>query len=139
MIDINWREYWQLRFANPLSDAETLILDQDSYIKELGKKPTSYDDIQGQYTGLIKIRADKLQSFIDFYQQLDSSAYYDGKDFANMYLTSFIQALINSNWKVQAVPVTNGWLEVDSVEDLATYERLLELGQLDHFCRVESL
>jgi len=54
----NWKRYWDLRFKDPLSDAETLIFDDKGYITELGKKPVSYDQIKGQYTGLIKVRAD---------------------------------------------------------------------------------
>lgn len=138
MVDSNWQEYWELRFTNPLSDAETLILDKNSYILELGKKPKNYAEIQGQYTGLIKIRADRLQALIDFYQHLDRNAVYDTKDFANMYFTSFIQALINNGWKVKAVPVNNGWLEVDSVEDLEKYEQLARTGKLQRFYNMDK-
>ena len=38
-----------------LRDAETLKLDPDGNIIEIGKSPKSLDDIQGQYIGLIKI------------------------------------------------------------------------------------
>jgi len=133
MVDIAWRDYWALRFPNPLSDAETLKLDPSGYIIELGKKPHSFADIEGQYTGLIKVSANKINAFIDFYQQLDRNAQYDGRDFAYMYLTSFLQALINAGWKIKAVPVKNGWLEVDSVEDLQKYETLTAAGQLARF------
>ena len=42
---------------DPIADAETLKLDAGGDIIELGKKPTSLDDIQGQYMGLIKSTA----------------------------------------------------------------------------------
>jgi hypothetical protein len=32
------------------------------------------------------------------------------------------------------VKIAGGWLEVDSVEDLAIYHRLAEQGELDRFC-----
>lgn len=138
MVDMKWRDYWDLRFTDPLSDAETLKCDHAGYITELGKKPHSFADIQGQYTGLIKVRADKINAFIDFYEALDRDMEYDGKDFANMYLTSFLQALINAGWKIKAVPVMNGWLEVDSVEDLQKYETLASLGQLGRFYQLDN-
>jgi choline kinase len=53
MVDLNWRAYWQLRFDNPLSDAETLIMDDDNYILSLGEKTEHYDHIHEQYSGLI--------------------------------------------------------------------------------------
>ena len=137
MIDAKWRDLWSLRLDNPLDDAETLLMSSDGYVTELGKKPKSYEQIEGQYTGLIKIRADKLEAFIVFYNQLNRSAIYDGKDFHNMYMTSFLQLLIDSGWKAKGVQVNNGWLEVDTVEDLSQYETMAKNGKLGQFYKVE--
>ena len=63
---------------------------------------------------------------------------YDGKDFDNMYMTSFLQLLIDSGWKAKAVLVNNGWLEIDSVDDLTQYETMAEQGDLDNFYKVEN-
>ena len=112
-------------------------IDADGFITELGKKPESYAQIQGQYIGLIKISGDKIHDLIEFYDSMDRSCVYDGKDFANMYMTSFLQALIDAEWNVRAVPVDGGWLEVDSVEDLQMYERLHASGQLAGICRLD--
>ena len=136
MIDAKWEDLWRLRLDNPLDDAETLVMNDDGYVTELGKKPDNYARIQGQYTGLIKIRADKLDDFINFYQQMDCNKEYDGKDFDNMYMTSFLQLLIDNGWKAKAVLVDNGWLEVDSVDDLEHYEKMAKDGKLDQFYKV---
>jgi choline kinase len=133
MIDKDWLSLWSLRIENPLDDAETLVMDSEDYVTELGKKPECYEKIQGQYTGLIKIRADKIVDFIQFYHDLDKTINYDGNDFYNMYLTSFLQLLIDSKWKVKACIVHNGWLEIDTVDDLNTYERLAKKGQLEGY------
>jgi len=138
MIDAKWRDLWSLRLDNPLDDAETLIMNSDGYVTELGKKPENYDQIEGQYTGLIKIRTDRLTDFIEFYKKLDRTTLYDGKDFYNMYMTSFLQLLIDSGWKARAALVNNGWLEVDSVEDLTQYEAMAKEGKLDQFYKVED-
>lgn len=123
MVDEKWKDLWSLRLDDPLTDAETLKL-KDGLITELGKKPNSYNEIEGQYTGLIKVRGDKVADFIGFYDKLDRDNEYDGNNFDNMYMTSFIQLLIDSGWKVGAAIVKNGWLEVDTVEDLNMYEKL---------------
>lgn len=139
MIDKGWKDLWSLRLENPLEDAETLVMDEQGFITELGKKPLNYDRIQGQYTGLIKIRSDKINDFVTFYKSLDRGAFYDGKDFDHMYMTSFLQLLIDSGWKVKAAIVNHGWLEIDSVEDLSHYEEMAHAGQLDRFYKVEAL
>ncbi len=134
MIDQEWKKLWELRLENPLDDAETLQLSDEGNVIELGKKPENYDQIQGQYTGLIKVRADKVAEMIDFYQSLDRTACYDGQTFPNMYMTSFIQQLIDAGWQVKAALVKNGWLEIDSVSDLQNYQSLQEQGKLKAFC-----
>jgi len=120
VVDKDWRTLWNTRMENPLSDAETMKLDRDSNIIELGKKANSYDEIEGQYIGLIKISCSVLPMVRQFYHSLSREEIYDGKDFDNMYMTSFIQLVINRLLPVKAVSVHGGWVEIDSVEDLAT-------------------
>jgi len=136
MIDRNWYALWSSRLENPIDDAETLQLDNNGFITELGKKPENYDQIQGQYTGLIKVRSTEIPAFIAFYEALDRSAEYDGNNFDNMYMTSFIQLLISAGWEVKASLVESGWLEVDSVDDLNAYETMQQQGVLAKFYRL---
>jgi choline kinase len=124
MVDDGWLDLWSARNENPLNDAETLKYGSHGQIVELGKKPTSLDDINGQYTGLIKIPYRKIADFISFYDQLDRAFQYDGRPFEKMYMTSFLQLLIDAGWMVVPAHVSHGWLEVDTVEDLQLYERL---------------
>ncbi len=122
IVDKNWKELWQMRMENPLLDAETMKIDENGMIYELGKKPKSYDEIQGQYIGLIKISKAFLPKVIDYYKNLDKSAIYDGKNFDNMFMTSFIQSLIDNVQRPKAVFIEGGWVEIDSVEDLEIYK-----------------
>lgn len=121
VIDKNWRELWSLRMDNPLSDAETLKV-KDGKIVELGKKPESYSDIEGQYIGLIKISKSVINDVIKYYESLDKQATYDGNNFDNMYMTSLIQLIIDNLLDVKPIFIKGGWLEIDSVEDLKSYE-----------------
>jgi len=137
MIDKEWKAFWSLRLENPLDDAETLKLNDEGFVTELGKQTDSYDDVQGQYTGLIKIRGDKISDFINFYNSIDRTLKFDGQDFNNMYMTSFLQMMIDSGWKAKAVLVNNGWLEIDTVEDLNIYEKMYKDGKLSQFYGID--
>lgn len=117
-VDKDWEKLWRKRMNDPLKSAETLKLSPDGFIRELGKKPRGYEDIQGQYMGLIKIKKEILPQIKEFYHSLDRAATYDGKNFDNMFMTSFIQLLIDRILKVKPVFVRGGWLEIDSIEDL---------------------
>jgi len=121
--DIDWYDLWKIRMANPLDDAETFKIDSEGNIYELGKKPQSINDVHAQYIGLIKISSQKVSSFIDHFHSLDRQEIYDGQNFKNMYMTSFIQSLIDIGWNVRPALFRGGWLEVDSVDDLKAYEK----------------
>tara|TARA_B100000787_G_C16174135_1_gene288062 strand:+ start:113 stop:859 length:747 start_codon:yes stop_codon:yes gene_type:complete len=50
-----WKKIWKKRFKDPLMDAETFDFDNNYFLKEIGKKPKSLNQIKGQYMGLIGI------------------------------------------------------------------------------------
>lgn len=117
-VSLTWKELWLRRMENPLLDAETMKIDASGCIRELGKKPKSYEDIQGQYMGLFKIKKKMMQTVKQLYHGADQHALYDGKDYRNMYMTSFIQMIIDHGYPVKAVKVTGEWLEIDHLDDL---------------------
>ena len=134
VVDWNWRPYWQARMSDPLEDAETLKLGPKSELLEIGKKAASYDDIQAQYIGLIKFREDYLLGITEIYRELIRLGQLNSEPAEKMYMTTFLQHLINIDWTLTAVPIRNGWLELDTVDDLRLYERLLETNSLGRFC-----
>ncbi|MEE1925399.1 phosphocholine cytidylyltransferase family protein [Pseudomonas sp. 148P] len=137
-IDREWRRFWEIRMDNPLADAETLKLDSADCIIELGRKPKDYSEIQGQYMGLIKVRGDHVAAFRRAWHQMDRSLLRDGKDFDNMYMTTFLQSLIDDGWSARAAFTDNGWLEVDTVEDLDQYHEMFRSGQLASFIQLSD-
>ncbi len=118
VVDKSWKELWLQRMEDPLSDAETLKIDRDGFIAEIGKKPKSYAEIEGQYIGLIKISKNRIRELIAVYHQLPKDELYDGKNYDNMFMTSFLQILISKNFKLTPVYINGGWIEIDSPEDL---------------------
>lgn len=134
VVDRGWREYWQARFENPLSDAETLKINSEGYVTEVGKKPRGYEEIQAQYIGLFKICAADITRFAKAYHALDRNAVYDGKSFDLMYMTSLLQYLIDVGWLVRAVVADRGWLELDCESDMALYQQRNVSGESIGFC-----
>ncbi len=120
VVDHEWRQLWETRFDDPLEDAETLLFDGDGRIIEIGSEPQNYDQIEGQYIGLLKIRTDFISQFKKVYQELS-----DGGT-TSVEMTAFIQHLIDSGWRVQSVPIEGHWLEVDTITDLESYQNILE-------------
>ncbi|NOH70738.1 phosphocholine cytidylyltransferase family protein [Vibrio pectenicida] len=117
VIDRQWKKLWLQRTDDPLSDVETLRV-RGGNIIEIGKKTDSYDDIEGQYIGLLKISKKAIKEVVDFYESLDENEVYDGTDYKNMYMTSFIQKIIDNVMDVKPLYIDGGWVEIDSISDL---------------------
>ncbi|WP_440651963.1 sugar phosphate nucleotidyltransferase [Candidatus Pelagibacter sp. HIMB1495] len=125
VVDRNWKELWSLRMENPLDDAETLKIKNGNII-EIGKKAYSYNQIEGQYIGLFKISKKIIRQVIKFYYNLNKESLYDGKNFDNMFMTSFIQLVIDNLLNVTPIFIDGGWIEIDSLDDLKKLETIDE-------------
>jgi choline kinase len=131
-IDLEWESYWRARNEEPLDDAETLKMHPDGRIYEIGNKPKSLGEIEGQYMGLIKVTQEGVNGLKSVFQKAHDAEGLLGKPVENAYMTDLLQAMINANYSVQSVPVKAGWVEVDTVSDLhstTTKNRLLKIEE----------
>ena len=128
-IDLDWESYWRARNEDPLGDAETLKLAADGRILEIGQKPKSLDEIEGQYMGLMKFSAKGTQLLKKTFYGARSAGDLRGKRLEKAYMTDLLQAMIDLGYRLDAVPAHGGWVEVDTVSDLLseTTKRRLDL------------
>ena len=132
IVDRQWRALWEQRFADPLSDAETLRIDQNGDILEIGQRPESYDQIEAQYIGLMRFKGLGVTALRKGYAAL-RDADLSGRTAAQAYMTDLLSELISANHRLRAVPVDSGWLEVDTVEDYELYAAKLADGTISEF------
>ncbi len=128
-IDLDWESYWRARNENPLDDAETLKLAADGQILEIGQKPKSLAEIEGQYMGLMRFSAKGVQLLKKTFHDAKLAGILRGKTLEKAYMTDLLQAMIDLNCRLDAVLVHGGWVEVDTVSDLLseTTKHRLEL------------
>lgn len=117
-IDKKWESYWRERNENPLDDAETLKLRKDGTISEIGQKPTSLKEIEGQYMGLMKFSSEGVRQIKSAFHKALESGKLMGNEVENAYMTDLLQSIINMGFKVASVEIDEDWVEVDTVEDL---------------------
>jgi len=117
-IDKKWEEYWRARNEDPLDDAETLKLREDGTIGEIGQKPKSLDEIEGQYMGLMKFSSKGIKQLKDIFHMALECGELLSNSVENAYMTDLLQATINSGIDITAISVVGGWIEIDTVEDL---------------------
>lgn len=134
VIDLGWKQYWEKRFDDIFSDAETLMLD-DGKINNIGQKPQTMDQIQAQYIGLMSFLGDGVKSIRSAYEKLRKNSQSDNSNnadkirFDNLFMTDLLQAIIDSGFPVHPVPIRRGWLEIDSLKDLEIARSSMEFQE----------
>lgn len=115
--DPNWLRLWTKRFGDPLLDAETFLLSADNTLREIGNRPRSVDEVQGQYMGLLRFTPEGWAEVLRIRSGLSA------KQCDTMHMTGTLQMIIEAGRvAVTAVPYAGEWGEVDSAEDLTIYQ-----------------
>lgn len=111
--DPNWLDLWKRRFLDPLQDAETFRLAADGTLLEIGKKPGSAGEVEGQYMGLLKFTPTGWAEV----QRLRAKLSAEKRD--QMHMTETLQMIIESGQiPVAAIRYEGEWGEIDSQDDL---------------------
>lgn len=115
--DANWRALWEKRFGDPLLDAETFRLKPDLTLAEIGNKPQTVDEVEGQYMGLLRFTPPGWAEIRRIRSTLSSELC------DKMHMTGTLQKVIEAGQvAISALAYRGAWGEVDSAEDLAAYQ-----------------
>lgn len=134
-VDDKWKTYWEKRYGRVDFDTESLSINFDGDIIELGKENPPLESIDARYIGLLRFSKKGLS----FITKLMENAYRDfaerpwqqsGKTVKKAYMTDLLNAIIESGKKVKAVRFEKGWIEFDTNEDYEKAMTWLEKGEL---------
>lgn len=115
--DANWRALWEKRFGDPLLDAETFRLRADHTLAEIGNRPHTVDEVEGQYMGLLRFTPPGWAEI----QRIRATLTPEQCD--KMHMTGTLQKVIEAGQiPIAALAYRGAWGEVDSAEDLAAYQ-----------------
>ncbi len=117
-FDPNWLKLWEKRFGDPLLDAETFRMNDEGYLCEIGKKPKSTDEVQGQYMGLLRITPNGWNEICRIRSVIGP------ENAEKLHMTGTLQRVIEERQvPILAVAYNQAWGEIDSAEDLRAYEQ----------------
>lgn len=115
--DPEWLALWTKRFGDPLLDAETFRLNPDNTLAEIGAKPQSLAEVQGQYMGLLRFTPSGWEEVRRIRAGLPAA------EADRLHMTGTLQKVIAAGRvPVAAVAYRGEWGEVDSADDLAAYQ-----------------
>ena len=131
VIDKDWESYWRARNEDLLDDAETLRLGLNGKITEIGNRPKTVEEIQGQYIGLMKLSSKGLSHIKTIFHNSVKSGKLLNKPVEESYMTDLLQVCINQDIPVSSVIINGGWIEIDTVSDLHSKTTLERIELLD--------
>ncbi len=127
LVDNSWEKYWRMRYGTINYDLESLRINDEGSILEIGRTVISKEEMNARYIGILKFSRERLKDVSDIV--MEASTFYSttpwklsGRPYPKAYMTDLLQAIIDKGIEVKAENVSNGWLEFDSVKD---YENAL--------------
>ena len=116
--DPDWQMLWEKRFGNPLLDAETFRMNNDGTLAEIGLKPKTVEEIEGQYMGLLRLTPKGWGEIRRIRNGLSEH------DRDRMHMTGTLQQVILAGRiPVLTLPYHSEWGEIDNADDLMVYDR----------------
>lgn len=139
-VDDDYFDYWQAKLDGKEGDMESLVI-QNGDIIELGS-PCENDKAEFRYVGLIRLSSAGSQTLRRVYEENRASHYRSGepwfgsRSFRQAYMTSLLQAVIDSGHKVKPIIIHRGWLEFDTVTDYEKAEGWAADGSIKRFIQI---
>ncbi|MCF6226982.1 MAG: phosphocholine cytidylyltransferase family protein [Xanthomonadales bacterium] len=115
--DCDWLNLWKLRFEEPMDDAETFKINAGK-LYEIGMKPNTLAEIQGQFMGLMLFRPEGVIMIRQVLEQI-------GHLRKKVQLTQLLQQLIQKKHHIEIIAVQGRWCEIDTETDLHAYKQKL--------------
>lgn len=115
--DPHWLKLWEKRFGDPLLDAETFRMNPNKILTEIGNRPKSVQEVQGQYMGLLRFTPNSWREVLRIRAGLPPG------ECDQMHMTGTLQRVIEAGHiAIEAISYEFSWGEVDSADDLEVYQ-----------------
>ncbi len=108
---------WQKRMDDPLEDLETFRADGSGRLLEIGQKPQTRADVQGQFMGLLRFTPESW-GWVE-----ETIRHPLPKTVGKLDMTTLLQGMTEQNFPIQVISTDALWLECDSERDIEVYER----------------
>ncbi len=115
-----WKEIWEARFSDPLADAETFKFTKNNFLEEIGNHPKTLEEVMGQYMGLLKFSPGGWKKVFRVLSE------FPPEKTRKMDMTTLLRACLQAGIPIFVFPIEGKWYEVDSEEDLKSYQKLVE-------------
>lgn len=141
-VDTDYWEYWKARLDEPERDTESLVIDPDDKIIELGDTTCGLDKAKVRYVGILRFSLKGIEALKNIYHK-NRGMYFESEDkwlrskcFKKAYMTCMLQALVNEGYRVDPIRIKHGWMEFDTTFDFERANEWDKNGNLKRFINI---
>lgn len=131
VVDTGWLASYTGRSDHPLEEAEAVLLDENRRVRSIAKnlfagRPPAGD--HGEFIGLWKCSPEGAGTVLRHFDRLHSrlgadEPFQSAHRWQAAYLTDLFQEMIDQGEEIEAVLISGGWTEIDTMQD---YRRILQ-------------
>ena len=121
-VDMNCESTYALRSDNSFDEADKVRFEQGN-VSRIFKTMTEADkkfEI-GEFIGLMKLSKNGSKQLVECYEKIQSvhkGRFHDAVSLEKAKLVDILQELIENKIRIDAIPITGEWCEIDTEEDL---------------------
>lgn len=127
VVDTEWLERYKGRHYHPIEEAEKVHVKGGNVVK-IGKL-INPNKTYGEFIGLAKFSIHGAKILRDNYEKAKKKGYqpfHTAPFLEKAFITDIIQELIDKKHKVSFISTRGGWLEIDTMEDLAIAKKIMK-------------
>lgn len=125
VCDTDWRRRYVDRSRHPETDAEKMRADGDRIV-ELSRRIAS-EQASGEFIGVAKFSPDGFRELAAAFDEVrardDGAPWREGRTFERAYLIDLFQHMIERGASFRRVDTHGGYMEIDTLEDLANADK----------------
>lgn len=126
VVDVNWLERYHGRDLHPVSEAELVKVKEDRVIR-IGKEAVQAREALGEFIGLAKFTKAAAQAMRAIYheraRERPTASFHHAACLEKAYMTDMLQELADRGSIIKSVEIKDGWMEIDTPQDLAEAQR----------------
>ena len=121
-VNVNWRKNYEGRNFHPLSEAENVLIENES-VYEIRKNisKNTFDQQIAEFLGIMKLSQKGGKILLEKYNQLKDNhqgSFHTANSLDQAYITDMLQEIINSGYDVRPIKTNGNWAEIDTTQDL---------------------
>jgi len=123
--DTDWRRRYRDRSQHPESDGEKLLAEGDRVVRL--SRTLAPEAASGEFVGVARFTADGARTFTEGFDaaqaQFAGRTFREGRSFEKAYLIDLFQWMIERGGDFHRADMHGGYMEIDTLEDLAAAPR----------------